>query len=243
MGHDRIPGKQAWQAGGCQNRAPHRRLRGVAAGLVLWLAFGGGIVEAHAPDWAAHLLERLLGIARARPPASPGWLPPQAAPPFRLDDQDGQQVALEDLRGQVVLLHFFATPCDQPCRTLFAALKALGLGLNDHWGARVQFLGITLTPERDSPAALQRVGRDMGIDHHRRRLLTGPPHVIRALVDAYGVYVGSNGHHHGNGQAVEYLPVVLLIDRQGAVRKRVTAQVLNVWGRPDVEWLMEEDVP
>jgi len=50
--------------------------------------------------------------------------PPGAAPGFVLPDMDGEQHALEDYRGRVVLLNFWATWCP-PCRREMPALERL----------------------------------------------------------------------------------------------------------------------
>ena len=50
--------------------------------------------------------------------------PPLAAPGFELPDMDGEQHALRDYRGKVVLLNFWATWCP-PCRREMPALERL----------------------------------------------------------------------------------------------------------------------
>ncbi len=59
-------------------------------------------------------------LARSDRPPSPqaGF----AAPGFALQTQDGQTVSLADLRGQVVLLNFWATWCP-PCRAEMPAIQ------------------------------------------------------------------------------------------------------------------------
>ena len=46
------------------------------------------------------------------------------APPFELPDLRGQPIRLEDYRGQLVLLNFWATFC-KPCRDEMPAIAAL----------------------------------------------------------------------------------------------------------------------
>src|SRR5690606_6743464 len=46
------------------------------------------------------------------------------APEFALESRDGETVALEDLKGQVVMINFWATWC-VPCRREMPHLEAL----------------------------------------------------------------------------------------------------------------------
>ncbi|MGQ4274566.1 TlpA disulfide reductase family protein [Terrihabitans sp. B22-R8] len=51
-------------------------------------------------------------------------------PAFTLDSLDGPKLSLEDLRGQIVLVHFFATWCE-PCVEEMASLERLNVRLKD----------------------------------------------------------------------------------------------------------------
>jgi peroxiredoxin len=75
----------------------------------LGLLVGGKLTEAR-----EHLLEA-MGMAK---------VPPKAAPDFTLLNIDGQQVSLQQYRGKVVFLNFWATWCI-PCREEMAALERL----------------------------------------------------------------------------------------------------------------------
>ena len=78
----------------------------VAALGLLW----GG----KAADAREHLFEA-MGMAK---------VPPKAAPNFTLPTADGQQVSLQQYRGKVVFLNFWATWCI-PCREEMPALERL----------------------------------------------------------------------------------------------------------------------
>jgi peroxiredoxin len=78
-----------------------------------------------------------LWLAAPRPaPAAPAeWMlgpvePRIPAPPFSLADDTGGTVSLEDVRGRVALLNFWATWCP-PCRAEMPALQRLWLALRN----------------------------------------------------------------------------------------------------------------
>lgn len=67
------------------------------------------------------------------------------ADPFTLDLFSGGSIALDDLRGQVVVLNFWASWCP-PCRTEAPALNAAWRELRDQ---EVTFIGVDVWDERD----------------------------------------------------------------------------------------------
>ncbi|MBN2386767.1 MAG: TlpA family protein disulfide reductase [Anaerolineales bacterium] len=87
-------------------------------------------------------------LSRTELPATPsGLVPaPQAgflAPDFRLETLDGGQVRLSDLRGQVVVVNFWATWCP-PCRAEMPALQAVHEAYD---GRGVIILGVNATSQ------------------------------------------------------------------------------------------------
>jgi peroxiredoxin len=74
----------------------------------------GLLLVGGAADAREHLLEA-MGMAK---------VPPKAAPDFTLPSTDGQQVSLQQYRGKVVFLNFWATWCI-PCREEMPALERL----------------------------------------------------------------------------------------------------------------------
>ena len=56
--------------------------------------------------------------------------PPRSVPDFTLPDMDGEPHSLQDYRGKVVLINFWATWCP-PCRREMPALEALYTKLAD----------------------------------------------------------------------------------------------------------------
>lgn len=91
-----------------------------------------------------------IGISADRTQSSTaGQIPaPQKgflAPDFTLETLDGQNIQLRDLRGQVVVLNFWATWCP-PCR---AEMPTLGKIAREYQGQDVVILGINSTVQDD----------------------------------------------------------------------------------------------
>jgi thiol-disulfide isomerase/thioredoxin len=104
---------------------PHRPafLAGLAVGAVASIGLAGNAV------WSARHLRDLLPVRSGQP-----------APAFALPRVDGQpgSVALASLRGQVVVLDFWATYCP-PCRLMMPILD----DLHREWsGKSVAFVGV-----------------------------------------------------------------------------------------------------
>jgi len=112
------------------------------------------------------------------------------APDFSLPALDGGAVRLSDLRGQVVMINFWATWCG-PCRQEMPLLEQIH--------AKYEPLGFTLlgvNVEPDSEAA--------------RDWLTKVPVTFPILFDRNNAVSESFG--------VQAMPTSVLIDRQGRVR-------------------------
>lgn len=95
-----------------QATAPEVRGAQVWTLLALPIAAAIALILYRADALAQDEPPRLLPISQAAKPA------------FTLDDSNRQTIALNDLRGQTVLVHFFATWCE-PCRVELPALRRL----------------------------------------------------------------------------------------------------------------------
>jgi len=109
------------------------------------------------------------------------------APLFTLQTLDGQEIALEALRGQVVVINFWASWCG-PCRDEAAELEAAWQQYKDK---DVIFLGIAYTDtERNAQAYLKEFGITYpnGLDYKTKisaqYRITGVPETF--IVDRQG---------------------------------------------------------
>lgn len=118
------------------------------------------------------------------------------APEFALTDLDGRTLRLVDLRGQPVVVNFWATWC-QPC----AAENPIFAALARRYAGRARFVSVIY---QDTPEAIRA--------YERQRGSWGP-----ALVDPesrtairYGVYG---------------VPETFVIDARGVIHEKVTGMV------------------
>jgi peroxiredoxin len=114
----------------------------------------------------------------------------ERAASFSLKTLDGESVALENLRGNVVVIDFWATWC-MPCRAEFPALEKLR---SDFAGA-VRFYGVS----DESPATVKKYVEEYG-------------YAMPVLIDDNRVMHRRYGIHK--------IPVLFVIDRDSVVRRQ-----------------------
>jgi peroxiredoxin len=131
-----------------------------------------------------------LGMVLLAGPAWPGSAVSADAPDFQLPTRDGGKVRLDDLRGQVVMINFWASWCG-PCRQEFPVLEQMY--------RKYRPMGFTLLAvnvESDSADA--------------ERFLAATPVTFPVAFDRENAVSGSYG--------VSAMPTTLIVDRKGQVR-------------------------
>jgi protein SCO1/2 len=140
--------------------------------------------------------------------------PARPAPPFRLTDQTGKPLALEDLRGRAVVLDFIYTHCPGPCPVLTGILRDTQQALSPELRARTRFVSITLDPERDTPEVLAAYARSHGLDTSDWSLLTGDAAAVGAVLAAYGV-----GTEQAEGAEIQHMVATFVIGPDGQIAR------------------------
>ena len=174
----------------------HIAMRSPAFRILLGLT----VIAALVGIWAGVTLlvqqqEELTIQARPADKGLTGWL----APDFTLPTADGGTVRLNDLRGQVVLLNFWATWCP-PCKAEMPDLNALHV---EHQAAR----GFTV------------VGVNMQETAEQVNAFAQPRQLVFPLA------LDTTGQISSGLFAVRGLPVTYIIDRDGFVRDMWQGQI------------------
>jgi protein SCO1/2 len=146
------------------------------------------------------------------------------APNFVLMDQSERAVTLSDSKGKVLLVSFVFTTCNGSCPATTHRMAAVQQELKSRglWKADdVQFLSITLDPERDTSDALQRYMRLYDLPATGWSFLTGSPQTVAPIIAAWGMWVKPTA----NGQ-LDHPSRIFLVDRRLRVREIYNTELL-----------------
>ncbi|MDQ3263861.1 MAG: SCO family protein [Myxococcota bacterium] len=125
----------------------------------------------------------LAVVALGAEPALPGDSVYRVEAKFKTDE--GKAFALASLRGRPVILAFAYTTCGSTCPLAMRKLKLLEAQLGDRRGA-VDFVVVSLDPEKDTPQTLANFRKHQGITAANWHLLTGVVADTRLLAMAVG---------------------------------------------------------
>lgn len=122
-----------------------------------------------------------------------GAVRPPGIPPsnFRLRDQDGEITTLDDVRGNVAIVTFLYTTCDDTCPLTTQQIRVA----LDRLGHDVPVLAFAVDPPRDTPERARRFVAEHGM-LGRMRFLTGPRAELEKQWRAYGIQPQGDGFEH-----------------------------------------------
>lgn len=137
--------------------------------------------------------------------------PPARAEDFELVDQHSQPYRLSDQRGKVVLIFFGYTNCPDVCPLTLNELSNVKKQLGEQ-ASQVEFVMVTVDPERDSTAQLKNlVGR---IDPDFKGL-TGDLAALEKVWKSYGVFRQRQEVEGSLGYLMDHSARLYLIDKNG----------------------------
>jgi len=146
------------------------------------------------------------------------------APEFALTDQDGNRLALKDLRGKVLAITFIFASCADTCPLLTAKLAGIQKRLGSDFGSKVHFVSITVDPERDTPEVLKRYAEAYKANLSGWAFMTGSQAEIREVAKRYGIYYKKTPRGD-----VDHTFLSSLVDQKGTLR----VQYMGVKFNPD----------
>jgi protein SCO1 len=131
-------------------------------------------------------------------------------------DQHGKTTTLHAFEGRTLVVHFIFTHCVVACHTQVKSMKTVRAALTPETRARVQFLSVSLDPERDTPETLREYARTMGVDSDPDwRFATASPDRIARMTEFFAV----KRERLADGQ-IEHTLAVFLLDPSGTLVQR-----------------------
>ena len=114
--------------------------------------------------------------------------------PFKLKNQFGKEVSLNDLGGKVIIADFFFTSCPSICPKLTKNMKKLQTAFKKT-DSLVRFVSFTVDPIRDSVSQIKAYGDKFGIDHDTWWMLTGDRNEIYDIaLNEFKASIASEGN-------------------------------------------------
>jgi protein SCO1/2 len=148
-----------------------------------------------------------------------------AAPQIVLIDHGGEPLALASLRGDVVVLTFMDSTCQDVCPLTAAELRLVHRELTTAERQGTSFIGVNANALASSVPDVLRATRQWRLDEIESwHFVTGEPDALRAVWEAYGIEAAPDGVR------VRHTSGVFLIDRRGSLRWYVSVPL------EDPEW-------
>ncbi len=135
--------------------------------------------------------------------------------PFKLTNQFGKQVGLEDFGEKIIVADFFFTSCPSICPTLTRNMKRLQNAFKKT-DTIVRFVSFTVDPVRDSVERIKAYGDKFGIDHDSWWMLTGDKKEIYDL--AFNEFKASIAENGNIDTGFVHTEKFFLLDRKRVVR-------------------------
>ena len=148
----------------------------------------------------------LLGLA-----VTPVWA--KHAPNLKLKDLSGQTQKLSSLRGQVVVVNFWATWCG-PCQEELPRLSKLA---QSYSGKNVHFIAVSIDKEKDRAKIEPTLARD------------------KVSLEAW---VGADTDTLAGFGLGEIVPGTAIVDEQGEIVARIMGEARDEDIRSAVDWLL-----
>ncbi|NLR58325.1 SCO family protein [Chitinophaga polysaccharea] len=132
-------------------------------------------------------------------------------PPFSFMDQDQQVVTNDWLQNRICVANFFFTSCPVVCPKMMHQLQRLAAA-----DSSLRILSLTVDPDRDTPATLQRYGTRWHIPPQTWKLLTGNKKSLYYFARK-GLYLTATDGDGGKDDFIHSDNIVLL-DQQQRIR-------------------------
>ena len=116
---------------------------------------------------------------------------------LELVNQDGETVQFFDdvMKDNVVVINFIFTNCKGACPLMTHKMTLVRDKLEGYVGEPLQFVSLSLDPERDTPAAMKEFAKTHNADHDGWVFLTGDANNLDTIIKKLGQYTDDMESH------------------------------------------------
>lgn len=140
-----------------------------------------------------------------------------SVPDFKLTERSGAEVNLSQLRGKIWIADFIYTTCTDTCPLQTAAMAKLQRQFTAQ--STVQFVSVSVDPERDTPQVLSAYADKHEADRQRWFFLTGQRNqVIKLIRDGFHLSVAALPDSSEANGMIPHSPRFVLVDQQAQIR-------------------------
>lgn len=132
-----------------------------------------------------------------------------------LTDQNGKNFALEERRGQPMLISMFYTSCQFVCPMLIDALKATEAKLSEEERSHLGVMMVTIDPVHDTVAILKKTADQRQVDSARWTLARTDAKTVRKLAAVLNIQYRALANGDFN-----HTTALILIDADGRIAGR-----------------------
>jgi protein SCO1/2 len=130
-------------------------------------------------------------------------------PQFEFINQDTQPYGTEQMYGKINVVDFIFTNCKGPCPIMAVNMGQL---YSAYEGSdKVQFVSVSVDPDRDTPEVLKQYSSELGVENNQWNFLRAPTEEVIALLEQGFMLPGDN---LPGGHTTRFV----LIDHKGQIR-------------------------
>lgn len=137
-------------------------------------------------------------------------------PAFKLINQEGKEITLDDLKGKIWVASFIFTRCHSSCPTVSATMARL----REELPKDVQLVSFSVDPRHDTPEVLATYAKHFLADPSRWYFLTGDrDQIYRVSKEGFLLAVEENPNPNADpGDLVMHSNRVVIVDPEGIAR-------------------------
>jgi protein SCO1/2 len=161
------------------------------------------------------------------------------APDLQLQDQNGKAVSLSELKGKVVALTFWYTHCPDMCPLAAEKFRQVLSGLDKKKVEQIAVLAVSVDPANDTANSAQQFSQAHRLAPYANwHFLLGTQKQLQPVWKDYHIYTDAEKATSAQGQALNHMAIVYLIDQQGRERVMLPADFTPSQLRTNLESLL-----